>query len=130
MPVAKVARTHNLVDSAAEGAEHAIRSTQEAANKALDQLADSVDSLRGRGSPALERAREYASDYAHRGLDNMRDMSLRMRERAQHASDQTLGYIRDEPVKALLIAAATGAVLMALVNLFRHTSSSQQHRSR
>jgi ElaB/YqjD/DUF883 family membrane-anchored ribosome-binding protein len=38
-----------------------------------------------------------------------------MREKAQHASDNTLNYIKEEPVKAMLIAAATGAVVMAVV---------------
>lgn len=128
MALARIARTHNFIDTAAEGAEHAIRSTQDAANKALDNVADTVDHLRGRGSPALERAKEQAAAYAHRGLDNMRDMSSRMRETAQQASHQTIGYIRDEPVKAVLIAAATGAVLMGLAYLFRRSSEPTRSR--
>lgn len=126
MPVAKIARQHNIIDSAAESAEHAIRNTQEAANKALDNLVESVDQMRSQGSPALERAKEQAAAYAHRGLDNMRDVSLRVRDTAQHASASTIGYIRDEPVKAVLIAAATGALLLAMVNLFRHTTRPRQ----
>jgi hypothetical protein len=35
-----------------------------------------------------------------------------------------VAYIRDEPVKAMLIAAATGAALMALINL---VSRSRHH---
>ena len=34
-----------------------------------------------------------------------------------HASDLTVNYIKDEPVKSILIAAATGAALMGLVSL-------------
>ena len=33
------------------------------------------------------------------------------------AQDTTVGYIKDEPVKSMLIAAATGAALMALVSM-------------
>jgi hypothetical protein len=40
-----------------------------------------------------------------------------LRDKALRASDNTVGYIKDEPVKAMLIAAATGAALMALVSL-------------
>ncbi len=121
MPIAKISRAHNFVDSAAEGAEHAIRSTQDAANHALEQLAGSVNDLRDRGSPALERAKSQAADYAH-------ELSQRLRDQALYASDTTRGYIRDEPVKAVLIAAATGALLMALANLFRHTSTPRRPR--
>ena len=128
MAVARIARTHHIVDTAAEGAEHVIRSTQDAAHKALDSVADTVDDVRGRGASTLEPAREQASAYAHRGLDTMRDVSSRMRETAQQASHQTIGYIRDEPVKAVLIAAATGAVLMGLAYLFRR--SEERARSR
>ena len=42
-----------------------------------------------------------------------------MRERALRASGATTGYIRDEPLKAVLIAAAAGAALLALVQLLR-----------
>lgn len=122
MSIARIARTHNLADSAADSAEHAIRSTQDATSKALDKLSDGlVGSLRDRGAPALDRAREQAAAYTHRGLDNMRDLSHRFREQAHHASDTTVGFIRDEPVKAVLIAAATGALLIAMVNLFKTT---------
>jgi hypothetical protein len=34
-----------------------------------------------------------------------------------------VGYIKDEPVKAMLIAAATGAALMALVGLVSRSRS-------
>jgi ElaB/YqjD/DUF883 family membrane-anchored ribosome-binding protein len=43
-----------------------------------------------------------------------------VRERTRHASDATLDYIRNEPLRAVLIAAATGAVLMALISLMRN----------
>ena len=39
------------------------------------------------------------------------------RDRAAKVSDNTVGYIKDEPMKSMLIAAATGAALMALVSL-------------
>ena len=36
-----------------------------------------------------------------------------LREQAHRASDGTRGYIRDEPLKSMLFAAATGAAIMA-----------------
>ena len=47
----------------------------------------------------------------------MRDSSQQLREKAQLASESTVAYVKDEPVKSMLIAAATGALLMGLVSL-------------
>jgi ElaB/YqjD/DUF883 family membrane-anchored ribosome-binding protein len=45
-----------------------------------------------------------------------------VRDQALRVSDDTRNYIRDEPVKAVLIAAAAGAVLMALLGLLRKSA--------
>jgi ElaB/YqjD/DUF883 family membrane-anchored ribosome-binding protein len=68
-------------------------------------------------APLLTRATEQASALAQRGVDAVLDGSQHLRERALRVSDSTVNYIRDEPVKAVLIAAAAGAALMAMVSL-------------
>jgi len=113
----------NLADRAASSADNAIRSTQSAVNGALDHLAGNVQDLRHQASPMLDRATMQASALAQRGVDSMRSTSQHLRDSARHTSDNTKGYIRDEPIKAVLIAAATGAVLMALLNLLGHSRS-------
>jgi ElaB/YqjD/DUF883 family membrane-anchored ribosome-binding protein len=40
------------------------------------------------------------------------------------ATDSTVNYIKDEPLKAMLIAAATGAALMALMALLNRSRQS------
>lgn len=106
-----------LADQAAASADQAIRSTQRVANEALDALSTSVQEAHDRAVPALDRGSEKLAALAQRGLDTVRESSQHLREKALHASDSTVGYVRDEPVKAMLIAAATGAVLMALIGL-------------
>ena len=54
---------------------------------------------------------------AKRGMDAVRDSSQQLREKAMKATDTTVAYVKDEPVKSMLIAAATGAVLMGLISL-------------
>jgi ElaB/YqjD/DUF883 family membrane-anchored ribosome-binding protein len=107
----------DLADRTADGASSAIRSTQQMANDALDRLSDRVDDVRDRAAPAIERWSSQAEQAARRGVEAVRDTSAQLRDRALRASDSTVGYIRDEPVKAMLIAAATGAALMALLGL-------------
>jgi ElaB/YqjD/DUF883 family membrane-anchored ribosome-binding protein len=88
--------SHGLIEHAAQSAEAAIHSTQHMAGAAVDGL-----------SNALQTARKQVSSSAHQ------------------ASDRTVAYIREEPVKSMLIAAATGAALMALARVI-----SQPHHSR
>jgi hypothetical protein len=53
----------------------------------------------------------------HRGMDNVREASHQLRAKAVHASENTVVRIQHNPLKAMLIAAVTGAGLMALVHL-------------
>jgi ElaB/YqjD/DUF883 family membrane-anchored ribosome-binding protein len=106
-----------VADQAAQTADNAIRSTQRVANQALDSMANGVQDLRHQAAPLLNRATEQVSTLAHRGVDAVVDGTHQLREKARQASDSTVTYIQHEPVKAMLFAAATGAVLMALLGL-------------
>jgi ElaB/YqjD/DUF883 family membrane-anchored ribosome-binding protein len=110
---------HAVADTAAQSVDHAKQSTQRAADQALDKVSSTANDLRQRVSPLFARAGEEASAWAHRGMDTVRDRSLQLRDQAQRASDGTVSYIRDEPVKAVLIAAAAGAIVVALMGLLR-----------
>lgn len=106
-----------VADHAAQSAEKAIKSTQRVANETLDGLADGVQDLRHQAAPLLNRVGEQAGAMAQRGVDAVRDGSAQLREKALQASDTTVSYIKDEPIKAMLIAAGAGAALMAMLSL-------------
>lgn len=110
-------QSNALIDKAAGSADSAIKSTQRMANNALDGLANGVKDARNEVAPLLDRATEQASALAQRGVNALRDGSQGLRDSATRASDNTVMYIKDEPLKAMLIAAATGAALMALVGM-------------
>jgi ElaB/YqjD/DUF883 family membrane-anchored ribosome-binding protein len=116
--------TH-LAEQAAQSADDAIKSTQRATNEALDRLTATVQDMRHQAVPMLDRASEQVSAFAQRGVDSVRETSQNLRDRALRASETTSNYVKDEPVKSLLIAAATGAALMALVGMI---SRSRDHR--
>jgi ElaB/YqjD/DUF883 family membrane-anchored ribosome-binding protein len=113
--------TGHLADQAAAGADAAIRSTQKLATQALDGVANTASGLRAEVAPMINRVSEQASELAHRGADVVREKSQQLRDSAEAASTRTLGYIKEEPVKAMLIAAATGAALMALLSMTSHS---------
>jgi ElaB/YqjD/DUF883 family membrane-anchored ribosome-binding protein len=107
----------NLVDQAALQAEHAIASTRRLANEAMDGLSGSVEGLRSSAAPALSRVAEQAGAFTQSGVDAVLNGSHHLADKARQASDGTVRYIQHEPLKSVLIAAATGAALMALVSL-------------
>jgi ElaB/YqjD/DUF883 family membrane-anchored ribosome-binding protein len=110
-------QVQDMGDSAANAAQGAIRSTQRATDQALDRLSDTVDEVRSKAGPMLNKVTSQAEAAARRGMEAVRDTSQQLRERALQAQDMTVAYVKDEPIKAMLIAAATGAVLMGLISM-------------
>lgn len=111
------AQSNSLANQAAKSADHAINSAQRVANGAIDSLATTAQDVQHQAAPLLHRVTQRASELAHRSVDAVRDGTQQLREKAQRASDNTLGYVRDEPVKAMLIAAAAGVTLLAVIGM-------------
>jgi hypothetical protein len=63
---------------------------------------------------AASRLANEAGHYARRSIGALRDGSWQLRDGALRASDRTVWYIKDEPVKAVCVAAIAGAALMYL----------------
>ncbi len=111
-----------VADNAVGTAQSTIHSTQRVADSALDTLSAKVEDLRGQAAPLLNRVSSQAEAAARRGIEAVRDTSQQLRERAMRVSDSAVGYVKDEPIKAMLIAAATGAALMGLIALLSRSS--------
>jgi ElaB/YqjD/DUF883 family membrane-anchored ribosome-binding protein len=110
-------QAQDLGDNAANAAQGAIRSTQRTADQALDRLSDTVEQARSKAGPMINKVPSQAEAAARRGMEAVRDTSQQLRERAMQAQDMTVAYVKDEPIKSMLIAAATGAVLMGLISM-------------
>lgn len=113
------ASVNELTDRAAEQADQVLKGTRRVANQTIDRLQHGVDALQDSGNGGLKRVVEKVDDLTHRGLERARDISADVRDRAVRAGDSTVAYIRDEPVKSVLIAAAAGAGIAALLGLLR-----------
>lgn len=85
------------------------------AGETLDTLNDGVDDLREELPSALARAATEADAMARRGIARAREAGDAARQKALQASESTVSYIQEQPVKSVLIAAATGAAIAALV---------------
>lgn len=85
------------------------------ADATLDSLRNGVDHLREAVPGAFARAAAQVEELTRRGVDRAREAGQVAREQALRAGDATVMKIRDEPVKAVLVAAAAGAALAALI---------------
>lgn len=107
-----------LAGSAVHAAEGAIGASRRLANDTLDDMSDRIDEVQ-------VQAGRFAGDagrLARRGVAAVRVGSQRLRYQAVRATDSTVGYIREKPVRSVLIAAATGAALMGLLTLVSRVS--------
>lgn len=93
-------------DIAHRRVDEVIRNGQEAAHHAVDRLADGA-----------ERLASKTDRLAQRSAEALREGSQHLRERARHATDSTIVHIRQEPLKAVLIAGVVGAALGVLFSV-------------
>jgi hypothetical protein len=90
-----------------------IKVTRPASSQAFDALAETTEDV---GRKAA-RVAKHARGLAQVGIECVRDGSVQLGGQARRATDMTVAYVKEEPVKAMLMAAAAGAALMTLLRL-------------
>jgi ElaB/YqjD/DUF883 family membrane-anchored ribosome-binding protein len=112
-----------MAHQATQRADEAIDSARKAADGALDSLQDKASQLAAVAPGTLSRVAAQIDDITSRGIERARAATATAREQAQRAGDRTVSYIKDEPVKSVLIAAAAGAAIATLIGLVARTKS-------
>ena len=120
-------RAETLADQAAGKSEQAIEAARRAADGALDALHHKVDALHDMIPGAFGRAAARVDEMTRRSIDRARQTGSGVRDRAGHAGDVTVAYIKDEPLKSILMAAAAGAALAALVSMMSRSRAASRH---
>ena len=109
----------SLARSAADRADTALDAT----HSALNSLQDGVENLRDKAPGAIGRAAARLDDLQRRGVDAARKVGTKVQDQAVKTGERTVGYIKDEPMKSVLIAAAAGAALAALIGMASRSRS-------
>ncbi len=110
-----------LAQRSVDKAEHAISATKNAVSNTAAAVNEGLDNFQRSSQSAMINAASQADELARKGIEQARRAGSAIRETAQETGDRTVSYIRDQPVKSVLIAAAAGALItMALA---RHQSS-------
>ncbi|MBT2305268.1 hypothetical protein J7E70_33225 [Variovorax paradoxus] len=119
MATDNVRTSSGLADEAEQTAQEALEAAQGYARESGRIAKDAIPSIR---SNVEEDAKEIAKDAAVTGRAYARNAvnatGRKIRDfkgQVTHAKDSCLQYIAEEPVRASLTAAATGAVLMTLL---------------
>lgn len=114
---------NDLSDRAANKADQTLQATRRIGAEAAQAVQAGIDGLREGVPSAISRATAQAEDLTRRGMERARNASTAVRDKAVQVSDQTVGYIKDEPVKAVLVAAAAGAVAALLIGWLSRSRS-------
>lgn len=83
----------------------------------MNPQASSVDNGGILPDQEVRSIRADASKRVRRGVDSVRGRARRLSAGARRASKNASDYVKNEPIKAMLIAFAVGAALSAVVSL-------------
>ena len=106
-----------IAPDAAARSRDSVRAAKSAAYDTLDNVSADFDEMKRDAAPALRDMATQAQDLADRGIHSLREMSEWAKDYVAETAEMAKAYAKDEPIKAMLIAAAAGAALMATAGL-------------
>lgn len=103
------------------------KKTQEAVDRVAEDIVTATEQLLDTAPGALSQAAQRVEQIARAGIDKARDASHSVAQGADKACTRTADYVRHEPGKALLMAAAAGAAATLLVSWATRTRHTQRN---
>lgn len=93
-------------------------------SKPLAQVSHATDRVVNSVAQTANEVGTTVRTATHDALDGLRSATHALRDQVSLAGERGTRYVRDEPVKSVLIAAAAGATLALLALLVRPSRSS------
>ena len=106
-----------MADKAADKIQSGIRGAKQTAESTASNLSERVESVRSNVGPTLGSAADRANRLVSRGVNAVSGATQRARDTFTDTQDSVVAYTQENPVKALMIAAAAGAVLVTLLRV-------------
>jgi len=106
-----------LADEYRQAARDTVDSTRAYAQNAVNAAGEKVRDLRRDAEPTMEQIAARVQQAVQRGLESASKTSARAQRRVEEAAELTGRYIADQPVRSVLLAAAAGAAITALLVL-------------
>lgn len=82
-------------------------------------LSNKVDEIRGDAGPRIRQSADRVQAIGRQGYDAASEVAGRARDAISSTSQSVIDYTRENPVKALAIAAVSGALLLAMVKAIK-----------
>lgn len=108
----------DATDTAARKAQSQVKGAKNLANDAGDAVSDTIDSARDNAGPVIDKASRRAQAMANQAVDTASRAAQQLRDGVTDLADGAASYTKNNPMKALMIAAASGAVIFGLVRAF------------
>ena len=102
----------SLADTAADKVQGGIREAGAA-------LSSKVDEIRDDAGPGLRQTAARVQTLGKQGFDAVSEVAGRARDTISSASQSIIDYTKENPVKALAIAAVSGALFVAIVKAIK-----------
>jgi ElaB/YqjD/DUF883 family membrane-anchored ribosome-binding protein len=102
-----------LADKAADKAQTGIHSAQAAVKDAGDALSRKISDVQSKAGSSVQSA-------ARQGFDAVSDIADQARDMASGAVDSVVSYTKKNPLQALAIAVAAGALIYAATRTYRY----------
>jgi ElaB/YqjD/DUF883 family membrane-anchored ribosome-binding protein len=109
-----------MADGAINSLDKAVDSSRDYAHEALNRADEAMHSLRTTAEPMIDRLSVKAHNMAHNAASKTLEVADDVKRAAEQSihrySDAATHYVEEQPVKAMLIAAAVGAGLALLLS--------------
>jgi ElaB/YqjD/DUF883 family membrane-anchored ribosome-binding protein len=119
-------QSHETMAMEAAMADRAIRSAEQATDQTLGKLADKIDAASSDLAAEGTKISDATNWAIGKAKDTLRSATGYVRERATTVLET---YTKKDPVRAILIAASTGAVLMGLVAMMARSGARTVRRN-
>lgn len=103
-----------VADGVSGATKDVIESTRKSAKAASDTVEELANSAMDKGEPVVRDMAARAQDAAIRSIDFCSECGVRAQKQIADAREATTQYVKDQPLKSLAIAAASGAVLASI----------------
>ena len=113
----------NIAESGVEKTMNAVEQTRDAANDKVDDVQNKLGELKSDIKPALQNAADLAKELASSGKELAMKANSKLQEQLGQCVDTTGRYVADQPIKAMLMAAAAGGILTALLTSKRNRNT-------
>jgi ElaB/YqjD/DUF883 family membrane-anchored ribosome-binding protein len=106
----------HFADKAADKVQTGIQSARQTGAEVSDKLSSAVETARNQAGPSIKKAADQAETLVGQGIDSAKAAAQQVRDSAAQASESIVSFTKENPVKAIFIAAASGALLITLFN--------------